>query len=233
MVFSDTTTKQGIIEDIDFNCDSDTNTYPVADKTRNVNRAMDKAVSLIFDSDGIWEWDDSNQTDLPIATTSLVSSQADYSFAVTHLKITRVMVKNSSGKWQIVQPFDITEDASLTFLQDNNNVGTPMMYDKRANSIFLSPTPNYASSGGLKIYFQRPSTYFTVADTTKEPGFAAIFHRYLSLCASYDFCAVKGLPKASQFKNDIKEMETAIQKFYGKRNRDDRLGLKAKQRDYE
>lgn len=234
MVFSDTATKQGIVQDIDFTVNSDSITYPIEQKTRNINRAMDKAVSLILSSDGVWEWDDSNQTDLPTATTDLVSGQNDYSFAIQHLKIINVLAKNSGGDWQILKPFDLAEDKASEYLLNPDETGSPRYYDKRAGSVFLFPKPDYASTGGLKINFQRPSTYFTTSDTTKAPGFATIFHKYISLLASYDYAMAKGLPKINQIKQDIAEMELAIQAFYGKRNdRDDRTGLRAKVRNYE
>lgn len=233
MVFSDSSGGGGIVQEIDFLVNSDTNTYPIADKTRNINRAMDKVVSLIFGSDGVWDWDDSNQTDLPIATTSLVSGQVDYSFAVSHLKIARVLAKDGGGQWRILQPFDITEDIGKLYLLGQPSSGTPIGYDKKANSIFLYPTPDYNSSGGLKIYFQRPSTYFTTADTTKEPGFASIYHRYLSYSAAYDYAVAMGLAKAPQLRQEMSIMEKELQEFYGKRNRDDRTGIRVKNRNYE
>lgn len=234
MQFSDTTTNQGIIQDIDFIVGSNTNTYSLADKTRNINRAMDKIVSLILASDGVWEWDDNNQTDLPVATTSLVPSQSDYAFAVDHLKITKVAIKDTNGNWSVLSPFDLTEEIANSFIVNPTETGTPISYDKRAGSIFLYPAPNYSSSGGLKIYFQRPSTYFTASDTTKAAGFASIFHRYLSLSAAFDFAFAKGLAMVNQIKQEILVMEQDIKDFYGKRNdRDNRSSLQAKRRNYE
>lgn len=233
MVFSDSTNKAGIVEDIDFLAISDSVSYPIAQKTRNANRAMDKVVSLIFNSDGVWEWDDSNQTDLPIATTNLVSGQYDYAFAVSHLKINRVLVKDSSGNWSTIDQFDNTEDKAVPFLVGGAS-GKPQAYNKMAGSIFLYPTPDYNSTGGLKIIFQRPSTYFTVADTTKEPGFASIFHRYLSLSAAYDYCLAKKLDKLPLLKKEMTDMEQAIEVFYSNRNdRDVPTRFIPKLRNYE
>ena len=65
MVFSDTSTKLGIVQDIDFLLFGNTvatSPYLIADKTRNVNRALDETVSLIMRSDARWKWDDDNQS---------------------------------------------------------------------------------------------------------------------------------------------------------------------------
>mgnify|MGYP000894786700 FL=1 len=85
MVYNDPTTGQGIVQDIYFNCNADGNSYPLADVTRNVNRAYDKVVSRILTADGRWEFDDQNATDLPIGTTDLIANQQDYSFDPTFL----------------------------------------------------------------------------------------------------------------------------------------------------
>lgn len=233
MQFSDSTGKSGIVEEIDFLIGSDNNTYPLTEKTRNCNRAMDKITARIFNADGVWEWDDSNQTDLPIATTSLVNGQYDYSFAITHLKITRVLAQDSTGKWITLEPFDITQDKAQAYLIASNNNGAPLWYDKTANSIFLSPTPDYDATGGLKIYFQRPSTYFATTDTTKTPGFPAIFHRYISLSAAYDYAMAKDIPIVN-LSNELTKMELDIDKYFSKRNdRDERTAFIPKLRNYE
>lgn len=235
MVFSDTTTKQGIIEEIDFICGSDLNTYPIADKTRNVNRAYDRVISLIFQAQGKWQWDDTNQTDLPSATTNVVSGQLDYALDSAHLNIDKVMIKDNGGNWTVLRPFDITDPEINGYLMGNPSSGTPLRYDMRANSIILYPTPNYASTSGLKIFFERPSTYFVSSDTTKSPGFASIFHRFLSNSASYDYAFSKGIKDlAISIKNEINILEQSIQKFYAQRNKaDGHAILKGRIRNYE
>lgn len=235
MVFSDTTTSQGIVQDTDFLCGTDRNTYPLAQIVRNSNRAMDKAVALILKSDGRWQWDDSNQTDIPIAVADLASGQSDYSFAVSHLIIEKVMVKDSGGGWRTLSKLDITDKDMEMFLigTQPTNTGTPLGYDFKANSIFLLPAPNYTSVGGIKIWFQRPSTYFTASDTTKEPGFASIFHRYISLNNKFDYEFAKGLDTVNT-RNEIVTMEQEITNFYANRNVADKKNtLRARRKNYD
>lgn len=235
MVFSDTTLGQGIVQDTDFLCGTDRNTYPLAQIVRNSNRAMDKAVSLILKSDGRWQWDDSNQTDLPIATADLASGQNDYSFAVSHLRIEKVMIKDgASGGWKELGKLDITDpdiSAYLTGTQPSST-GVPVGYDFKANSLFLFPSPSYSSTGGLKVWFQRPSTYFTAGDTTKEPGFASIYHRYISLNNKFDYEFAKGLD-TTKTRNELTLMEQDIQNFYANRNVADKQStLRPRRKNY-
>jgi hypothetical protein len=82
------------------------------------------------------------------------------------------------------------------------------------------------------MYFQRAPSYFTSGDTTKQPGFPSIFHRYLSLGAAYDYAKKKLLPQTNQLRADILEMEDAMRTFMSLRSKDERLALTAKQRSY-
>jgi len=107
MQFSDTTNLDGIVEEIDFEVDTDSTSYPLKDKARNVNRHLDHVVSLILQSDGRWQWDDTNQTDLPIGVGTLVNNQQDYGITgATYLTVTRVEVKDINGNYQEMQPLD-------------------------------------------------------------------------------------------------------------------------------
>lgn len=230
MQFSDTSNKQGIVEDIDFFCDTDSTTYPTAQKTRNVNRAYDRVVSLILGSDGRWQWDDTNATDLPIATTTITANQQDYGIDTTHLKITRVEIKDSAGNWILLNPIDAAEVTDQSISDFYKTAGLPIYYDKIANSIFLYPKPNYTQAASLKVYFQRNVSYFTASDTTKQPGFASPFHRLLSLGASFDFALKKGLPQLNSLREQIAVMEQALMDFYAQRPKDERIGLTARGR---
>lgn len=216
MQFNDVSGGQGLVQDAYFDVGLDATTgptaYPIADVTRNANNGLDKAVSLILNADGRWQFDDSNNPNLPIGTTDLdpnSTNQQDYSFDTTWLDITRVEIKDSLGNWRLLKPFDQTDlkrgvqnsyetylipgDVSLTdYLK---TPGQPIMYDKIGNSIFLYPKPNYSQVQSLKVYFQRKMNYFVTTDTTKEPGFMSNLHKYISLCISIPYARLKTLPQ--------------------------------------
>lgn len=239
MIFSNSTTKAGLVEECDFLVGSNSVTYPIEQKTRNANRALDKVVSLILSSDGRWQFDDTNYTDLPIGTTNLVLNQQDYSFSTDMITVTRVEIKDADGNWHYLNPFDqrdltpsepspipsgyaspINTGYSLTdFL---NTPGTPAYYDKLATSVFLYPEPSYNSTNGLKVYFQRQPSYFATTDTTKEPGFAKHLHRYISLSMAYDYALAKNLAKLNTIRNEMLAMEKAIVEFYNIRKKDEK-----------
>lgn len=248
MDFNDTTLKQGLVQDCDFWVTSDITSYPLADKVRAANMALNEVAGLILSVDGRWQFDDTNYTDLPIGTTNLVSNQQDYGIDTSMIDITRVECMDASGKWIFLVPFDqkdlnvntnqsviagttSTVNTSLTDLM--STAGTPQYYDKIGNSIFLYPKPNYNSTAGLKVYFQRKPNYFTVSDTTKQPGFAKHLHRYVSLAMAKDYAVAKMLTgnKVTVILNELAQKKQEIMSFYGRRQKDVRSRLTANLQD--
>ena len=235
MVFSNSTTEAGIIEEIDFllNLDSNT-TYPIKDKTRSVNRYYNRVVSLIFQADGRFEFDDNNQTDLPIGTTALVANQQDYSISgATFLKILRVEVKNSNGDWTQLKQISLQDKKGTAMTEYRSTAGVPVEYDVLAQSVFLYPKPNYSASASLKIYYQRDVSLFVSTDTTKVPGFAAPFHNILSFGAALDYAIANNLTsRIPLFREEIAKLEQAIIEFYGNRDKDSKLRMTILNEDY-
>ncbi|MBP7540376.1 MAG: hypothetical protein KA802_10560 [Saprospiraceae bacterium] len=221
MVYNDTSTNQGIVQDIYFGISANSSSYPIADVTRAVNMGLDKVSSIILQADNRWQFDDKNNTTLPIATTDLVLNQQDYEFDSTFLEVEKVMVSDPSGYYHEIYNIDIHDQGVTSYLENQaSNTGQPFRYDVIGNSILLDTRPNYNYTDGLKVYFKRKADYFTTGDTTKIPGFASQFHKYLSLYGQYEYAVAKSLKKAETLKRDILEMEKKIAEFYAKRSND-------------
>lgn len=221
MVFSDTSTDLGLIQDITFKASVDLANFEIADRTRSINNWYMKTTGWIIEADGRWQWDDANQSALPVATTSLVTDQRDYSVIVGSpsvaqdwLVVAKVQIKNSDGKWIELLPIDkrFINEASFT------TSGTPRYYDFEGTSIKLYSATDYDSTGGLQIWFQRAPLLFGATDTTKKPGFASVYHEILSLGAKYDWEVSKTIGNAEQTMRDIMVMKKDIQTHYGRRN---------------
>lgn len=232
MVFSDVANLDGLIQE----CERITqlgvagisgSTNLLKAFTARINQALDRFAYLSLMGDGRWQVDDTNATDFPIGTTNLVSGQQDYQFASDVLVVNKVLAKNSQGTWGEIYPVDVAQTENNIFALNTwqlpaNDIGTPRTYDKFGNSILLDPIPNYNSTGGLKVVFSRNFIKFAYTDTSTSPGIPSLFHGYLSLCASYPFCRDNGKTNAVTIKNDIIQMEDAIQEFYSKRDKDTR-----------
>ncbi|MCH7771856.1 MAG: hypothetical protein IIA49_12710 [Bacteroidetes bacterium] len=239
MEFNPSSGSNGIVQEITYllQLQSQTTDYPTADLTRNVNRWYDRATYIITRADNRWQWDDNNQSDLPIATAALVSGQNDYGIAAgTFLRITKVAVRRSVSDTTYTElvPVDIHDSIARRIFEEKSTTdGTPVMYDKTANSILLEPAPNYASSDGLKIAYQRVPDYFTTSDTTQQPGFAEIFHRFLSLGACFDYALSWSMHKRmKEFDAEIIKMEAAMTDWYTQRPRDEKPQIRLRKESY-
>lgn len=200
--------------------------------TRYINEALNRVSFLIMAADGRWQWDDNNYTDYPIGTTTITAGQKDYQFSVSFLSVIRVELTGSDGTVHLlhpVDPVDIFDTSITTFLNSN---GLPKYYDKMANSLFLYPTPDFTLDASLKVWFQRPPSYFTISDTVKQPGFMSTFHRLVALIASRDYAIGRNMPIAKSIGELVTQAEDALAESYALRGQDDHVRLGVRQYNY-
>lgn len=205
--------------------------FPDATLVIEANNALERVASLIMQTDGRWQWDDSNQTDLPVATTDLVNNQQDYSLAVTYLNVSRVQVKNNDGIARELQPIDQSDLRGYALDEFLKTAGMPRFYDKIGSSVFLYPKPSTSyvtASAGLKIWFQRPPSYFVAGDTTKQPGFNALYHDLIPLWVAYNYALANSLPNTNQLMIEIQRKEDALMSDYAAKSRDESLQLRTR-----
>lgn len=203
--------------------------YSIEDFTRGANHAVDAITTRILRADRRWQYQDKNQTKRPIATTDLISGQEYYKIAASWRTIWRVRVKDSSGNWQTLKAKDRRQMTD----SDLARTGTPETYDKIGNEFLVNPTPNYGSSGGFEVEYQKGGVYFTTTDTTETPGFDDEFHWLVAWYPARDECAIRGLTErynALNQKIQIKEGE--LEKFYPMKDMDDRPSLTLAREDY-
>lgn len=202
LVFSDTSTKRGIIQEIESECgfqdgDISSNTVLLKKFTALINLSFDDFIHFAFGSESSWQFDDSNHSDYPFIRTNLISGQRDYTFTTDGsdniiLDIYRVMVADSSGVYREIYPVDqeLPNRGDMntdSFIDGQNLSGTPTRYSKTANGILLDVIPNYNYSNGLKVFINREPSYFVYTDTTKKPGVPGTLHRYFVVKPSYDY----------------------------------------------
>jgi len=228
MKFSDTSSQSGLIQD----CETllgftdgyiSGNSNRLNRFTNLINAWYRKADTWLWEAVGTWEFDDSNRTDLPIATTDLVADQRDYELPSTARKIDRIEVKDSDGDWSPVYPMDKSEIPTTAMEEFEETNGLPEYYDMVGRSILLYPKPSaddVTLTDGLKLYCSRDIVAFSSSATTREPGFDNHFHRICSLGAAYDYAASKGLRKTPILKKELEELKQELQTFYGTRHRD-------------
>lgn len=222
MVFNDTSTKLGICQEVDGLCDSDTESYPLNDKTRRANSSLETLVGKILVADGAWQYDDTNHTDSPVGTGNLVAGQSPYSFASEYLEIENIKIKDISGNWYILTPIDQASynEPLENFLETD---GTPLYYDKVGDTINLYPAPaaaNITLTAGIKIQFTRTASLFTAADTTKSPGLPSPWHITLAKMIALPYCKTYKKDRVTQLERDINEEVEDLLKHYSRREQD-------------
>lgn len=234
MVFSDTTTKLGLIQDCEFLINAGDggisgNSVLLAQFVRNINAWLHKATTLILNSQDDWEFDDLNNTsNFPVGTTPMVAGQRAYVLpaSLKVLKVQRVDLTYDGSTYYRATPFD-TGSTGISMGNDTKtdqffNLTEPR-YDLLGNSIWIYPAPTAAqvAAGGLvRLEFLREASEFTASDTTKEPGLDEPFHRLLSLGASLDYAMAKNMPIAPNLGTMVQDYEQRLLTYYGKKNND-------------
>lgn len=230
MVYNDTTTeKNGLLQHCEMNLFGDAPFGQITDNanrlaifTNYINEALARYGTIALMSDYNWEWDDRNQTDLPIGTRAITLGQQDYSFATEHIIITGVEVKDTAGNWYPLKELDeryfVENNISISSWQAGAN-GIPYQYTKVANSILLYPAPNYTQASSLKVHFKRAPSYYVSTDTTKVQGFTDLHATYLSDYASWKYAAVRQMQMAPNLRQEIAIWEEQkIPELYSKRS---------------
>ena len=203
--------------DTDFLCGSTSATYSSTNKRRNQNIAYQDVARLIWESDGTWNYDDSNNTTAPVAYRTVANASATYLVPTTAIRIESVEIKDSSGAWQKLKPITYSE---LTVSPENyfTGAGLPIQYALEGNEIRLFPAPGTGSvtmSSGMAVRLSRAVTELAVTATTGEPGFPSAFHRLLSCAAALDFTQDESQRKYLQVMKA--RLEQGLIRFYSKR----------------
>ena len=212
---------------------SSTTDHTIDEIIFSANIWLDKVFSWILQADKRWNFDDNNQSDLPIGTIALVADQRDYGLtAATVLNILKIVCKDSAGNYRELASMTLDDPAARDILELRNSSGTPRRYVKNGNAIFLDPAPSYASATGLRVFFQRNTVPFTTADTTAVPGFAKPFHDILPMGAAYDYLSKEASPRADRLLLMIEKMKADLIEFYSARSEDSRPRLSLHEEDY-
>jgi len=242
--FNDTTTYKGLVQLYERELSMDPG-FISGDTTRlkaftaDVNIAFDRFLALAFESDGTWQFDDSNHTDYPIIRTALVDGQRDYTFTADEngnlvLDIYKVFVRyQNDGLYEEISPVDTNTEAWTEDFDTGQEVeGVPYRYDKLANGIRLDPIPSYNQSLGLKVYVNREPSYFVYTDTSKKPGVPGVLHDYFYLEPAHTYARRKSLAVADRLALEVFKAEQRIKEHFARRERDTRKVLRGRMREF-
>ncbi len=212
-------------------CDADTTSYSASDLLRRVNIALEQVVGWLITADGTWQFDDTNYTDLPIGTQTLVASQSAYTFNDKFLQLLEVQIKNKDGDWYILPTIDQKEYSDESPLeQDFETAGLPQYYDKVSDdTIKIIPAPDngvtVTLASGLKIKFKRTASLYTTAlvnTGAQAPGFAAPYHVILSYMSAIPYCATYKKDRVALYEKRVMDLKKELIELYSQREKDKR-----------
>lgn len=225
MVFSDSTTKLGIVEQARKMARLNATQFPVSDIVASCNAWLDELTGYLIGSDKRFQWDDTNHTKLPIGTTDLVANQSDYSFLTDQqgnkiLTLTRLDLLQNDGTYKELDLID-QRDIQGALSQYKSTAGTPDEYDKIADNIVrLYAKPSFNKTAGLMFYFQRTASYFDASSTTKEPGVPPLLHRGFVVASAYDAALSYGLKNLGALGIELEKERQKVIRYFTVRNRD-------------
>lgn len=193
-------------------------TVDIKQITRAANQANKQIWSWIFSSYGGWQYDDSNNGDLPVALATLEADQQKYTLPSTALAVRGLEYKNAGGDWVKLHPVPIERlNQFVSENEWNDTPSEPQWYSLLNGIIKLYPASDTKRTEGLRIQFDRGATTFASTDTTKTPGFATEFHEAVAVGASYIIARNKSLPNLQLLQADWIDYERRIKEFYVQR----------------
>jgi len=224
MLWSDINT---IVTDL---TDANTTDFPTATRLIYANASQAEVSGDIIGADGNWNYDDTNYTDFPIATTTLINGQQDYSFNDSFLSIEGVSVLDNNGNWHKLIPID-KQEMDVDPDEYAKTDGLPTHYDKQGRSVFLYPAPATASVtlvAGLKVFFKRQTKDITSFGST-QPGFVSTEHMIVPYKISLPYCMKYKKDRVALYEHKIQEHRDRILAHYSRRSKDEPRRLSVKQ----
>lgn len=229
MQFSDTTNKTGLVEDTDFWAGTDSTSYPLVDKARNINRHYYVVVADIERVAGRSQRSDSNLASLPYVDLTMVEGTHQVALPEANSKIHAVEVKDDLGNYVRIREVDFS-DKPTTISSRTTTSGFPTEYDVIGSWLYLDPPPTSTEvtlNSGLRVWTSPEIDAFVSTDTNQEPGFAEPFHRILSLGAAHDYLVINGPPeKADRVLQKYELLREELRNFYADKNRDTRIRIR-------
>lgn len=223
MKWNDAATEQGVVQFVNDFLEITNTDYSLRAKARSANTWLEKAAFNLMSGSGYWQYDDPNYTNLPVFTTDLVSGQANYTINNTYYSVIKVLIKDPNGNWIDLEQMDIQQKDAEPYLTESNPTGTPRKYDIFGDQIALDCDPNYASTGGLKIWVERRPDYFlgddSSEDNAKEPGIPSLFHKYIAYGVAYDYAERRDLPQVNRIQQNLLQYEQDMRTHAARRNK--------------
>ena len=191
---------------------------------RALNFASDHYSYLAITSSGKWNWDSSNQDDLPRITATIDSSTTKVSLPTDLIAIRQVEV-TENDKYQIVHPIDIRDNQDHSLGTVYEAADLPRHYDYDSRYLYLYPTSDTTRT--LRITYGRAHPRFSTSNLSQSVGVIPIQEEYLALYAADRLMIGNNDPSRTQIRNELMMKEEEVRDLFSKRDQDTQRRLKA------
>jgi hypothetical protein len=175
-----------------------------------------------------------------------VEGQEDYTFASEYLQIEMIEIKDANGDWFKLKPLDHSElgDQSPNQyfgvdLSGNPQTGMPEYFDQNGDTIRLYPAPtsgNVTLSGGIRIWFKRKPSLFTVktdtSEDTTEPGLPSPYHVLLAYMAALPYNEIYHPERVARQQLKIDRLTKELLNHYAHREKSKVKRITGKSKSY-
>lgn len=188
MQLNDVTNLNGLFQDIDMDCSTNSSSYTEKDKTRNINIAYDELVEEYYQKSKKIKPAEGVSAPFNIVTYNTVADTA--TVAITEVfRLDRAEVKDGAGKYHTLKLITVN-DIPTAVGEFETTAGTPKYIKIDGTQATLFPKPDASVADGLILYVAETPNLFISTDTTKEPELPRFIHRRLSIKASLRYCNI-------------------------------------------
>lgn len=187
---------------------------------------MDRFMTLAFQADGRWSFDDVTRSNAPIESIDLVANQQSYrltTFISELINVLRWETVDAQGNKILLRRL-LREEVSGWYSQGaltayQTTAGSPTEYDLVGNFIYLYPKPSFSATNGLTVYLERNKLEMVSTYTTTPLGVPSIFNEYICRYAALAHLIETQRPSKNDVAAQIQIDEAAILNFFANREK--------------
>lgn len=201
-----------------------TNDYSDASLIRDLNSELSMIHISILRDRGTLEFDDSNYSDLPVATFTITANTREYKITADE-NSNAVLTKHKvgvlyDGEYIDIPRVQVGEGSQAGLLtKDSDSKDIPSGYYEIGESIVFVDMPKTSTTG--KVWFDRELDFATTGDTTKVPGVPSMYHNLAAYKTSLNYAIDKNLPNINQINRRVEMEEMRLQEFEESRRGDE------------
>lgn len=221
--FNEETNLTGIVQGVDFEVDTDRNTYGIEDLTRNANFALDYLSLELSEFNGTIQHTEpaTEQFNVTSGTTNSITSTSDF------VKVLDVVVEDDNGDFISLKPIDpdLTEQPFDEVI--SQEAGTPTGYAQRGNLITFDKKFDFTKTNAVTLRYEPLPTYFVDTDTTATANYIRNLSEAIVLYTALKWAKKYQTGRVNDLEGDLANIIDKYKKMLSSSNKDLKRGLKA------